>query len=413
MKPFVLGTRFSAQVTFATALFTITAGCYGNPKIGGHDAGSADGNAGAGGTAGSAGSSGRGGIGGTGGSGGLAASSGRGGSGNAGAGGSADSTGTSGASGAGGGPGGNGGSVGATGGFAGVGASGGLGNGGKGGSTATAGTGGATGVGGAAGGMGGAIGHGGSGGAAGAGGRGGSGGGGAGKGLGQSCGGDVECGSGHCANGVCCDQACTGVCKQCSSAGVCQMPADDTACGTITCPTDTTCRDYASAISTNRCKALGQCKVSGDCAYVNAPPGTLCWYVHAMTEVAPVTCDGIGACRSPTVKCGGDGECALDQSWCCGGGGRGLTCQVEECGGTPKLGPYLCDEKADCAPGYVCCVQSTPGGPSAVCLQPSLCVPDAASSRAEACNPATIPSECSAGTCQPTTGSPAGWYVCR
>jgi hypothetical protein len=204
----------------------------------------------------------------------------------------------------------------------------------------------------------------------------------------------------------------TAPCQQCSPGGTCQMPADDRACGTITCPTDSTCRDYGSGISTNRCKALGQCKTAADCAYVDAPPTTVCGYVRGMSEIAPAKCDGMGNCRAPTVKCGGDGECAVDQSWCCGRT-SGLTCQADECAGAPKLGPYLCDEQADCAPGYVCCLQSTPGGPSALCLTPALCASDAASSRAYACNPA-VPAECPVSTtCQPASSGPIGWYVCR
>jgi hypothetical protein len=190
------------------------------------------------------------------------------------------------------------------------------------------------------------------------------------------------------------------------------MPADDAACGTITCPADSTCRDYASGISTNRCKSLGQCKTAADCSYVNASMSTICGFVRGMTEIAASMCDGTGNCRPRTVKCGGDGECAIDQSWCCSDTG-GLTCHVAECGGTPKQGPYLCDERADCASGYICCLQSTVGGPSAICLMANLCVSDAGGVRSQACNPSASPSECSTGTCQPVTSGPAGWYVCR
>jgi hypothetical protein len=78
-----------------------------------------------------------------------------------------------------------------------------------------------------------------------------------GKALGDGCTGDQDCNSGHCAGTVCCDQACMGVCQQCSATGHCQMPVDDQACGTISCPADTGCRDYATVIGTNRCAALG------------------------------------------------------------------------------------------------------------------------------------------------------------
>ena len=233
------------------------------------------------------------------------------------------------------------------------------------------------------------------------------------KPLGQECGADGECSSAHCAGGTCCDKACTGLCQKCSATGLCEMPSDDSACGAITCPADSICRDYASAISTNRCKAVGQCKTAADCAYIDAPATTACGSVRGMSELAPAMCDGSGACRARTVKCGGDADCVLDQAWCCGGG-NGLTCQFEDCGGTHKQGPYLCDEKRDCAAGYVCCLQSTPGGPSAICLTPALCTNDGTSTRWSACNPATSPTECDSGTsCQPAVAGPIGWYVCR
>jgi hypothetical protein len=111
------------------------------------------------------------------------------------------------------------------------------------------------------------------------------------------------------------------------------------------------------------------------------------------------------------VKCGGDGDCPDSDMWCCGSFGS-LSCQVDQCGGTPPSGPYVCDEKADCGPGRICCLQSTVGGPSAICLNAGLCNSDAGGVRAEACNPATTPSECSTGTCQAAPNGPAGWYVC-
>jgi hypothetical protein len=159
---------------------------------------------------------------------------------------------------------------------------------------------------------------------------------------------------------------------------------------------------------------LGQCKTAADCSYVNAPSMTVCDYARGMTELAPSICDGTGTCRARTVKCGGDGDCALDQSWCCGvASGNGLSCQISECGGTPQQGPYLCDEKADCAAGYICCLQTTVGGASSICGPASVCLSDGGGSRAQACNPATSPSECATGTCQTVNLGPIGWYACQ
>jgi hypothetical protein len=133
--------------------------------------------------------------------------------------------------------------------------------------------------------------------------------------LGTTCASDNQCQSNHCSvEGVCCDAACIGNCEQCSPAGHCatvtdgtdprhrcqtaggsalcagtcqsgqcafpgvgtpcgtceacdnaggctQMPPDDTACGTILCTAlNTDCRAYQN-VTTNRCAALGACKL--------------------------------------------------------------------------------------------------------------------------------------------------------
>ncbi len=94
--------------------------------------------------------------------------------------------------------------------------------------------------------------------------------------LGEACVGDQDCVSAHCAGTICCDQSCDGPCAQCSSTGHCQMPPDDPACGAITCPADTACRDWATSITTNRCKAVGRCKAAADCAFVDLPARRFC-----------------------------------------------------------------------------------------------------------------------------------------
>jgi hypothetical protein len=231
--------------------------------------------------------------------------------------------------------------------------------------------------------------------------------------LGQNCTVDQECGSEHCAGNVCCDQACTGTCQQCSATGHCQAPADDPMCGVISCPADTTCRDYEASITTKRCKGLGQCKTGNDCAYVDAPKTRACGFVRQMTELAQAMCDGMGNCTGPTVKCGGDGDCSIQDSYCCGTAG-GLACGKNACGDfAPRPGPFLCDERADCAAGYVCCFQVTPGGTDSSCIAAELCKSDAASFRREACNPAATPGECTTGTCQSDPNAPIGWSTCK
>jgi hypothetical protein len=241
-------------------------------------------------------------------------------------------------------------------------------------------------------------------------GGGGGGGGRAGGVLGETCHANAECTGGHCVLGVCCDQACTGSCEQCSASGHCQMPADDPTCGAIACPADTECRDYATSITTNRCKALGACKTAPDCTYVSAPTTKVCDSYQGMSEFGEF-CDGAGNCVGPTVSCGGDGQCPLYDMVCCGTG-QGYSCLPAAASGRcdGSYSAFYCDETSDCEPGYICCADDTPGGEFSAC--------SAGCAGIQVCNPAVSPSECKTGTCKPalpnlTIPLPDGYYTCQ
>jgi hypothetical protein len=233
--------------------------------------------------------------------------------------------------------------------------------------------------------------------------------------LGESCAGDQDCASAHCAGTTCCDQSCTGPCAQCSSTGHCQMPADDPACGTIACPTDTPCRDWATSITSNRCKATGQCKAAPDCGYLNTPAKAFCGLYQSTAGLGQVAqvCDGSGNCGSPTVTCGADGECPVNPGACCYAG-TSTSCrpQVPDCiVGTSGIELFAaCDESADCPPGDVCCYYAGIGGTH------STCVPDCPAtvnmgSEWQVCNPA-VSGECRTGTCQATNSTTPPYFIC-
>jgi hypothetical protein len=220
--------------------------------------------------------------------------------------------------------------------------------------------------------------------------------------LGHACSANADCASGHCATGVCCDQACTGPCAQCSLAGACQMPADDSACGTITCPADTACRDFDSSIQGNRCKSLGQCKASGDCLFTDKPKGTFCGY-YDVTFLEAQFCDGSGTCAGPTVLCGSSGECPVNPGVCC----SGTTCTVDEtCSSSFRV---RCDEAADCAAGQVCCLLIGIGGGTAQCA--TSCTSSGATSAMQVCKLGT--GECLTGTCSGSGRVAAPYFLCQ
>ena len=233
------------------------------------------------------------------------------------------------------------------------------------------------------------------------------------KTLGETCGRDQDCSGGHCVGSVCCDQACNGLCEQCSTSGRCQMPVDDPGCGTIACPNDTICRDYATNISAGRCKSLGSCKTAADCGYVDAPTTKYCASQEPPSS-AQSSCDGAGNCASPTVSCGGDGECSVDGMVCCSDG-SGFTCLPVAAFNT-SFASYQCDSTSDCQVGDICCLAHTPGGTASFCT--TQCGgPGAMGTYVQVCDSTASVSECLTGSCKPARpedpSAPPGFYTCQ
>ncbi|MFO0588510.1 MAG: hypothetical protein U0441_13260 [Polyangiaceae bacterium] len=104
--------------------------------------------------------------------------------------------------------------------------------------------------------------------------------------LGGGCQSDLECAGGHCADGLCCNEACDTGCRRCDvpgKLGICSHPCADAAhalaCpdGSATCPNDAciqdACGEYRCAESQGAC--LEKCKSVTDCA-----PGYACGLDH-------------------------------------------------------------------------------------------------------------------------------------
>lgn len=162
------------------------------------------------------------------------------------------------------------------------------------------------------------------------------------KTLGDTCASGDECGSGECAAradgvSICCDGACDGVCQACSSAGHCdEKPADDSACGVIDCPSDTSCADYATDVDSNRCASFGQCKTqASECSVDFTDSGTSCG--------TGKICDGSGTCANCPTQTGASRICTPECPCDAGEGGcsahtqcsAGLVCVT---GGAIKYG---------------------------------------------------------------------------
>jgi hypothetical protein len=107
------------------------------------------------------------------------------------------------------------------------------------------------------------------------------------KPQGASCGGDAECGTNHCVDGVCCDTGCTGACQACVAS---KKGGVDGVCGNITANTDpdAECADQGAT----SCGTNGFCDGAGACAKYAA--GTTCRASAGNCDVAE-TCPGAGA----------------------------------------------------------------------------------------------------------------------
>lgn len=174
----------------------------------------------------------------------------------------------------------------------------------------------------------------------------------------SACTEDTECGSGHCVEGICCNEACEAGCKSCRAAntggpeGVCGLvrpgtdPKDACADGT-----GTSCSDVLL------CDALGDCKVGSEICAGYSCNGDGCF----------VDCNTDEACNEGFVCIA---KACVDEALLCDG-----TDALQADGSTTSCAPFLCRGRGecpatcasvdDCAEGFVCddearCVSAPP-----------------------------------------------------
>jgi hypothetical protein len=229
--------------------------------------------------------------------------------------------------------------------------------------------------------------------------------------AGQACNGDADCGEGTCqeaagGGSVCCTAACDGPCRVCAASGtVCTNLPDDAECGPISCPQDTTCRDFPASVSAQRCVAgrcgdatqlcqgnarnVGQacsltnlCDEAGNCSDPKKGNGEVCGSASECASNACVdgvccnsacngvceTCENSGICRAATtdtacglVSCSSfDAECVTDRTNtddACNGRGQCRT--TDDCG--------FRSSNTRCGQGGLCDGRGTCQGPSVEC----------------------------------------------
>jgi len=169
-----------------------------------------------------------------------------------------------------------------------------------------------------------------------------------------------ECKSTFCAQGVCCDQACTGACKSCVAAmlGVCT----NVATGTIDPAGICAMQDVSTCGTNGKCEA-GACQrwASGTpCKPATCPSAT-------MQGTALSTCDGAGTCVTPGARpcfpfiCGTDAclpSCTADNQC-----QSPAVCVNGSCG--LKSNGAVCLKKEECLSNFceqgVCCESACTG----------------------------------------------------
>jgi hypothetical protein len=191
------------------------------------------------------------------------------------------------------------------------------------------------------------------------------------KAEGASCGGDGECSSTFCRDGVCCEGACSGGCRSCNAAGKagkCTFVAAG-----VNDPRSV-CKDAGSA----SCKNDGKCDGAGNCR--NYP---------AATECVAQSCNAGNNTGSFRYECDGSGSCGKtkDPVSCapghCGGNACTLQCSTSQdcvapntcvngfCGKKPQ--GQVCNTDSECQQGNcvdgVCC-ESTCTGACKTCNAP-------------------------------------------
>jgi PKD repeat protein len=167
---------------------------------------------------------------------------------------------------------------------------------------------------------------------------------------GEQCSTGAECGSGNCADGVCCDQPCLGECEKCN---VSQNVGYCIAVPNATDPDD-------------ECPGTGAC--GGVCNGARQ-----CGYPTNTTSCGPTTCinatltgqacDGAGGCEQAVVPCS-PYQCANNGTSCrtsCNNSSHcapGATCSGNQCVGLSAVGE-ACALDGECASGFcadgVCC----------------------------------------------------------
>jgi hypothetical protein len=271
-------------------------------------------------------------------------------------------------------------------------------------------------------------------------------------GIAAACAQDADCNSLHCADGVCCDAACTGSCEACNLGtlkGTCSPVAANQQPATLhpSCAV----ANASTCGQDGTCDGRGNCKLWGNatpCGSASCNGGTNV-FANASTcdgaghcvqgstaSCAPFTCNGTAACKT-TCAAGTDcaGEPCLNNS--CGTVANGSKCTSgSQCTSTNCVDGYCCDgacagacQACDVAGHQGTCTTVAAGTPhgarscvgSGTCLgscsgSSATCAYPKAACASQSCTAGVVAAASScdgAGHCAAQATSSCGGYACN
>ena len=183
------------------------------------------------------------------------------------------------------------------------------------------------------------------------------------KPIGATCTAAAECNSGFCAQGRCCDTACTGTCKTCALA---------TALGTCSNVPNGTAPVAASqclGTAATTCGLEGVCNGAGACRLWAAGTQCVAGSCTGSTLIPARTCDGTGACRTVTsslcdpYQCASATACKTSCTTAAADCVAPNSCVSMSCGKLPVGATCAADNQCNsnfCAQG-VCCTTACAG----------------------------------------------------
>ncbi|HET6281412.1 MAG TPA: PA14 domain-containing protein [Polyangia bacterium] len=220
--------------------------------------------------------------------------------------------------------------------------------------------------------------------------------------LGALCLAASDCESGFCADGVCCESACAGVCASCATAtaaGQC-VPAE--------AATDP--RNDCAAEGEMSCGTDGECNGSGACR--RYAKGTVCRTPSCTgaTLTPAGRCDGIGTCTQAadqpcapfrcgdnqcSTTCAGDGDCVAPAT--CQAGACGKKPVGAACAATNQCNSGLCEQGVCCAAGCAgACTSCALAGSEGTCTKIPVSVNALCPETCSASQPCAAPAVCGA-----------------